>query len=218
MTERKYKHVLFDLDGTVTDPAEGITNSIMYALEKFGIQAKRENLLKFIGPPLRDSFRDHFCFSPDDVEKAVKLYREYFVEKGMFENEVYGGIPELLGGLKNQGFTVSLATLKPEPFAVKILEHFGIIQYFDHISGNILEVANLEKRDIIARVMEDSGASPVQAVMIGDRKYDIIGARENSMDSIAVTYGYGDSYELSGENPTYMANSVDEIGHILSHA
>jgi len=215
MADRKYKHVLFDLDGTISDPAEGITNSIIYALDKFGIAEKRENLLKFIGPPLRDSFKENFSFTEEEIESAVAHYRVYFTDKGMFENEIYKGIPVLLEKLKSRGVSISLATLKPEPFARKILEYFNIIEYFDCVSGNILETSSLTKKDIIAKAMEEVGSSSESAVMIGDRKFDIIGARDHSMDSIAVTYGYGQCDELSAENPTYIVDSVLELSNLL---
>ena len=127
-----YRYILFDLDGTLTDPGMGITNSVAYALDKFSITVPdRSELYKFIGPPLVDSFMNYYGFSEEDANRAVAYYREYFKPTGIYENEIYDGVPELLEGLKAQGKTVILATSKPEIFAHEILKHFGIFSYFD---------------------------------------------------------------------------------------
>ena len=131
-----YKYILFDLDGTLTDPGTGITNSVAYALARWNIHVEdRRTLYRFIGPPLQDSFREYYGFSPEDALKAVDVYREYFLEKGLYENEVYPGVEDMLKTLKAQGKTLILATSKPEEFAIRILKHFGLDGYFTVMAG-----------------------------------------------------------------------------------
>ena len=135
-----YNYILFDLDGTLTDPGRGITNSVAYALEKFGVSVSdKKELYKFIGPPLTDSFEKYYGFSEEDALIAVEYYREYFKPKGIYENEIYSGVPELLKSLKESGKTVILATSKPEIFAIEILKYFGIDEYFDFVAGATLD-------------------------------------------------------------------------------
>ena len=208
-----YQYVLFDLDGTLTDPGLGITNSVMYALRKFGINVSdRSQLYPFIGPPLRDSFRVYYGFSDEQCERAVRYYREYFKKSGMFENEVYDGICELLTRLKVSGRTLVVATSKPEVFALEILRHFDLYKYFDFVAGATLNDVRNQKADIIKYALETLNITEKKsAIMIGDRKHDIIGAKETGLDSIGVLYGYGTYDELKNAGATYIANTTADI-------
>ena len=208
-----YQYVLFDLDGTLTDPGLGITNSVMYALRKFGINVSdRSQLYPFIGPPLRDSFRVYYGFSDEQCERAVRYYREYFKKSGMFENEVYDGICELLTRLKASGRTLVVATSKPEVFALEILRHFDLYKYFDFVAGATLNDVRNQKADIIKYALETLNITEKKsAIMIGDRKHDIIGAKETGLDSIGVLYGYGTYDELKNAGATYIANTTADI-------
>lgn len=208
-----YKYILFDLDGTLTVPGIGITNSVMYALDKFGITVKeRSSLYKFIGPPLKDSFEGFYGFSSEQSELAIKYYREYFKEKGMFENEVYDGIPELLERLKEYGKILIVATSKPEVYSTEILRHFKLYDHFDFVCGATLDETRNKKEDIIRYAMETSGISDrSSAIMVGDREHDIIGAKKNGIDSIGVLFGYGSREELKKAGATYIAGDPSEI-------
>ena len=208
-----YDYLLFDLDGTLTDPAIGITNSVMYALSKWGIKVgNRSELFCFIGPPLSASFKKYYGFSDKDALLCVEYYREYFRDKGIFENNVYDGIPELLEQLKNNGKTLILATSKPESFAKQILEHFDLAKYFDFVVGASMDETRNKKEDVIRYALDIAGIEKVKnAVMIGDREQDIIGAKINSLDSIGVLYGYGDLNEHTLAGATYIAEEVIDV-------
>ena len=212
-----YQYLLFDLDGTLTDPGLGITNSVMYALRKFGIDVpERSQLYPFIGPPLKDSFRSYYGFSDEQCELAVMYYREYFKKKGMFENEVYDGIHDLLTRLKASGRSLIVATSKPEVFAVDILRHFDLYKYFDFVAGATLNDVRNKKADIIRYALESCGIAKSPAVMIGDRKHDMIGAKENGLDSIGVLYGYGTYDELKNAGATMLAAEPADIWNEIS--
>ena len=212
-----YQIVLFDLDGTLTDSGLGITNAVAYALEKFGIHEEdRSKLNVFGGPPLKDSFIKYYGLISEACDKAVNYYREYYQDKGLFENKVYPGIPELLKYLKETGRKVILATSKPEPFTRRIMEHFHLDQYFDLIAGASMDEKRVEKADVIRYALEKAGITDVtNAVMVGDREYDICGARENGMESIGVLYGYGSREELESAGAGQLAETVEELRKIL---
>lgn len=197
--------LLFDLDGTLTDPGIGITNSVMYALKSFGIiEHDRKKLYPFIGPPLLNSFMEFYGFDEQKAEEAVTRYREYYQEAGIYENLVYDGIPELLKELKTEGKIILLATSKPEPFAKQILTHFNLIQYFTAVAGSDFGKIRNTKGKVVAYALElyakMSGgtvqALKQRAIMIGDRSYDIEGAKENGIRSVGVLWGYGSREEL----------------------
>lgn len=208
-----YKYLLFDLDGTLTDPGIGITNSVMYSLRKFGIREEdRTSLYKFIGPPLQDSFETYYGFSSEESELAIQYYREYFREQGLYENEVYDGIQDLLAQLKKRGRSLIVATSKPEVFAVEILRHFGLYDYFDFVAGATMDGSRNKKADVIKYALEScSITDKSSAVMIGDRKHDIMGAKENGLDSIGVLFGYGDFDELAKAGATHLAKRPQDI-------
>ncbi len=208
-----YSYILFDLDGTLTDPGKGITNSVAYALNKFGIDvADKRELYKFIGPPLVDSFLKYYGFSEEDAERAVEYYREYFKPKGIYENEIYSGVPELLESLKRDGKKVILATSKPEIFAKEILKYFSIDKYFDFVAGATLDSSRNKKGDVIAYAIESCGITEKEkCLMVGDRNQDILGAKANGIDSLGVLFGYGDRNELESAGATYIAETVEDI-------
>lgn len=208
-----YNTVLFDLDGTLTDPGLGITNSAAHALRYWGIHVEdRASLYKFIGPPLQDSFQAFYGFSESDSKLAIERFREYFREKGIFENEPYEGVDQLLKTLKTNGKRVILATSKPEEFAKTILKHFHLDQYFDFIAGASMDETICKKADVIAYALENYGITNLaDAVMIGDREHDIIGAKQIGLDSIGVLYGYGSREELELAGATYIAETVADI-------
>lgn len=214
----KYQTCLFDLDGTLTDPGLGITNSVMYALDKFGIHVTdRSELYTFIGPPLTDSFERYFGFSKEQALQAVDYYREYFRPTGIFENVVYEGIPEMLQQLKDQGVVIALATSKPYEFSVRILEHFDLIQYFDHVGAATMDGSISRKEDVIAHVLNKLGdVDPASVLMIGDREQDITGANLNHLSSVGVLWGYGSREELLGAGATYLAAVPGDIPEIVS--
>ena len=190
----KLKYLLFDLDGTLTDPGLGITNSVMYALEKFKIHPmNREELYPYIGPPLTYSFQEYHGLSPEQAEQAVTFYRERFSVKGLFENEVYAGIPELLAQLQQSGITLIIATSKPEEFTHQILEHFDLACYFTFVGGNTLQESRPTKGAVIEYILEKyPSISSENAIMIGDRYFDVEGAHSSNLPAIGVLYGYGD--------------------------
>ena len=213
----KYGSILFDLDGTLTDPYPGIKNSIKYSLRKFNIIEEDDNKLKlFVGPPLEKLFMEYYSFDKSTAQKAVGYYREYFSEKGMYENTLYAGIEDVLKELNGKNIECMVATSKPEIFAQKILAYFRMDIYFKHIVGSDMAGTFVEKEDIIRGIIEKYGLNIRETVMIGDRKYDITGANKNGIDSIAVLYGYGSREELEGESPKYLARSVMELLKILA--
>jgi len=213
------KYILFDLDGTISDPKMGITKSVRYSLKSFGIEIDNtDELTPFIGPPLRDSYKKFYGFTDSEAETAVAKYREYFAETGIFENTLYNGIAEMLKALKTLDKTLVIATSKPTVYAVRILEHFNIGEYFKFVSGSELDGTRSKKDEVIAFAMKNCGiTSADRAIMVGDREHDIIGAKKSGIDSVGVLYGYGDYAELSGAGATYIAESVEKLLEHLRH-
>lgn len=214
---KKYKYILFDLDGTITDSALGITNSVKYALNKLNASIPPyETLCKFIGPPLLDGFRDICGFDAEKAQEAVKLYREYYETTGLYENAVYDGIPEFLRALKEKGKTVILATSKPEKFARLILEHFNLIQYFDYAAGATIDETRNKKDAVIAYALKECNITDKSlAVMVGDRHHDIFGAKQNGIDCVGMLYGFGSLEELTAAGADYIAENIDELYKLL---
>jgi len=212
----KYDILMFDLDGTLTDPAEGITNSVAHSLRKFGIEPPpAAELYKFIGPPLLESYEKYYGLKGEDGVLAIKYYREHFADVGIFENELYNGIPEMLDRLKKAGKKLYIATSKPEAFAIRIAEHFKIDKYFDCIAGSTLTEKRTKKAEVIAYLGEKEGFLPKDALMIGDREHDVTGAKENGAICVGVLYGYGDRKELEDAGAAYIAKNVDELERLL---
>lgn len=217
MSCKKYNTVLFDLDGTLTDPFEGITNSVAYSLEFYGIEVKdKSELVSFIGPPLYDSFCRYYGFSKEKAVEAVEKYREYFSVKGIYENRLYKGTEELLKQLKSKGCTIALATSKPEVFATRILEHFDLIKYFDVVTGSLLDGSRVKKGEVVKEALLRLG-NPVKTscIMVGDRSHDIIGAKENDIASVGVLYGYGSEEELKNAGASFKVKNIENIVEII---
>ncbi len=211
-----YEYVLFDLDGTLTDPGIGITNAVIYALNKFSIRVEdRTELYRFIGPPLLDSFQQFYGFSLTESREAIQYYREYYAEKGLLENRVYDGIPELLRSLKKSGRKLLVATSKPEVYAVQILEHFGLLPYFDLAAGASLDESRNRKEDVIRYALQKINGDPAQAVMVGDRVHDVEGAKANGLPVIGVLYGYGSEEELVGAGADLIAKNPGDVIRII---
>ncbi len=211
------KCFLFDLDGTVTDPMLGITKAVQYALEQFDIGIEDLNTLtKFIGPPLKDSFMEYCNFNEEDAEKAIKYYREYYSDKGLYENFVYENFENILISLKRLNKTIIIATTKPTAFAERILEHFNLNGYFDFVAGSNLDGTRTKKADIIRYALEQNGIKKLaEVIMIGDREHDIIGAKEVGIDSVGVLYGYGSYEEMQQHGADYIVKNVNELSDLL---
>ncbi|MCL1833983.1 MAG: HAD hydrolase-like protein [Leptospirales bacterium] len=213
---KRYDHIIFDLDGTISDPGLGITNAIIYTLKKFGIESKREDLYKFIGPPLRETFRNYFGFNEPDTELAVEYYREYFSKNGMYENVLYPNMRPLLQKLCSAGKRLYIATSKPQEYTLIILEYFEIISNFTFISGSNMDGSMSKKSELIGRIVPIIGDEYLaNTIMVGDRVYDIDGAKHHKIDSAAVLYGYGDLSELEAAEPTYLIESIEELESLL---
>ena len=211
------KYILMDLDGTVTDSSLGIINSTLHALKRLGIEEHdREKLKAFIGPPLHESFMKFYGMTEAEGFDAVEKYREYYRERGIFENLVYEGIPEFLKAAKDAGCTLILATSKPEVFAKQILAHFHLDGYFDYCVGSELDGTRVKKDEVITCAMEKAGIMDVSdAVMIGDREHDVIGAHKCNMKAIGVLYGFGDLAEMEACGADQIAATpADLIGLI----
>ncbi len=207
------EHVFFDLDGTLTDSAPGILNSLRHAFAGFGLAPSEEVLRSYIGPPLRESFARHFS-SAADVEKAVRLYRVYFKDRGIFENAVYPGIEDMLRRLAGER-RLYLATSKPEVFALRIMEHFGLSPFFTGIHGAELEGPRHDKADVLRHGLACHAISPAAAVMTGDRRHDVEGARAAGLPCIGAAYGYGGRAELERAGAAVVVDDVPSLERAL---
>ncbi|MGN1410488.1 MAG: HAD family hydrolase [Eubacteriales bacterium] len=214
-----FEYVLFDLDGTLTDPALGITNSIMYALGKMGREIPaRESLYRFIGPPLVPSFCEFLGMSAEEAQDALRLYREYFGVRGLFENEVYPEIPAALEKIRDSGRKLLVATSKPEHYARRILEHFALDEYFDLICGATMDEKRVKKADVISCALDSAGVTDEKkdgVIMVGDRLHDVEGAKENRISSLGVLWGYGSRDELTDAGADFIAADTDEMLKII---
>lgn len=209
--------IIFDLDGTLTDSQAGITNSVAYALSHFGIREEHPQLLKFVGPPLHESFREYYGFNQEQIDQGVVKFREYFNAKGWLENAPYPGVEALLRELKAAGLRLMVATSKPEEFALRILEHFHLAEYFDGICGAPMdEQAGARKAAVLRRALTASAAAGGgAAVMVGDRRQDVMGAHEVGVPCIGVLYGYGDREELESAGAEFIAEDLGDLQRIL---
>lgn len=212
-----YATVLFDLDGTLTDPKPGITKCVQYALDKMGIvEPDCDCLTHFIGPPLAKAFSEYYQMNEEQSVKAVGYYRERFATVGLYENAVYSGIPELLQQLRSRGTKLLVATSKPTIFSVRILEHFGLSTFFTEVVGSNLDGTRVEKSEVISFALSGLGEVEKKTiVMVGDRKHDILGARDNGLDAIAVGYGYGSEEELLQAGAKRIAQTVEDLTALL---
>lgn len=211
------KYILMDLDGTITNPAEGITRCFEYALNHFGIKVEsRAELEQFIGPPLRQSFKEGYGFDEEKATEAVAKYRERFQPIGMFENEVYDGMEQALQCLKEAGKVLIVATSKPEHMAKKILEYFKLDGYFADICGSCDDAKRNEKDEVIRYALEKHGITDLeQVLMVGDRKFDVIGASKCGLKCMGVLYGFGDRKELEEAGAAYIAETVEEMARSI---
>lgn len=214
---QQYQTILFDLDGTLTDSAPGILNSVRYACRKLGLPLPEDAVLRrFLGPPLPASFRDYLHLDEGDTARAVAAFREYYPTRGIFENEVYPGIPALLQDLQAAGRRVVMATSKPEVFARRIMEHFSLAGYFDAICGATIDETRTDKGEVIAYALETAGITDLQGVvMVGDREHDVRGAARNGLPCIGAVYGYGSAEELTAAGAVALANTVADLHDML---
>lgn len=212
-----FEYILFDLDGTLTDSGEGITKSVQYALEYFDIIVDDlKELNRFIGPPLKDSFKKFYNFDDEKAELGMKKYRERYADTGIYENSLYNGIIELLEALKKNNKKIILATSKPEVYAKQILKYFNIDSYFNFVAGADFEETRVNKGDVIKYALEGAEISDLsKVIMIGDREHDVIGAKENNIKVIGVLYGYGDVIELTQARADYIAQNTCELLNML---
>ena len=210
------KYYFFDLDGTLTQSGEGILNSARYALTEMGYPLPAFEILKrFIGPPLKDAFMSQYGMDEEKAEEAIRIYRRYFDEKGIFENSLYDGIAELLERMSHTDKKILLCTSKPEIYSEKILEHFGIKKYFYFIAGAAMDGVRAKKPEIIAHIFDTLSLPKDECVMIGDTEYDVLGAKEFSITSIGVSYGYGTRESLENAGADYIVSSVGELSKLI---
>ena len=217
MNRKTYDIILFDLDGTIIDPGVGIVNSVSYALNHFGIEVENKNdLYKFIGPPLIDSFMDFYGFDREKAVEAVNKYREFYKVTGINQNHLYDGFEDLLKTLTERGKRILVATSKPEEIAKNILESHGIAKYFEFIAGAEMDESRSKKDEVISYALETCRITDIsKIVMVGDRKFDVIGAKQFGMDSIGVLFGYGDKEELEAAGANYICKTVAELKDLL---
>ena len=207
----KYKNLLFDLDGTLTDSSEGIIKSVLYTYEKMQLDPPEESVLHtFIGPPLSDSFVKHGV-PEKDKDKAVAIYRERYNSIGKFENAPYPGMIELLQKLKDEGFKLYVATSKPEKTAIEVLDHFEMTGYFNEIAGATFDSSRVQKEDVIRYLLDKMEENDEGTVMIGDTTFDVLGAAELGIPCIAVTWGFGDEAEMQKAGAVSIVKEMDEL-------
>lgn len=213
----KFSTILFDLDGTITDPKGGITKSVAYALDYLKIPyPSLDSLCVFIGPPLRDSFSD-YGVKPQDIGLAIEKYREYYIrENGIFDLKIYPGFADMLKKLKQADKKIFLATCKVRTYAQGILEHFSLAQYFDFVSGSELDGTRITKGEVIAYALSET-KTPVSSdvIMVGDRKHDIIGAKENNLQVASILYGYGTRAEFEAHHTDFIIDTVKDLEQFL---
>lgn len=210
--------IFFDLDGTLTDPKPGITGSIQYALEKLGRKVPAQDELTWcIGPPLRASFA-MLLGGEEYADRAIELYRERFGTVGLFENSVYPDIAEVLAALRATPRRMFVATSKPHVFATRIIAHFGLSEHFDHVFGSELDGTRVNKVELLAYALEQTGADPASAVMIGDRSHDVIGAKRNGIRAVGVTYGYGSAEELREAGASELCATPRAVLHHIHNS
>lgn len=232
-----FQYVLFDLDGTLTEPKEGITKSVQYALKAFGIEENDlDHLECFIGPPLSDSFMENYGFTREETKDVIKVYRERFQTIGIFENRVYDGIEEMLSTCKEKGMILAIASSKPTVFVERILEHFHLRQYFDVLVGAFLDGTREKKEEVVKEALRqlavftgkiDETQENVSkeelcgifhkgnCAMVGDRKFDVQGAKEYNVFSMAVRYGYAKGTELEDEGADRIVETPEELCEAL---
>lgn len=214
-----YKVILFDLDGTLTESGEGITKSVQYALEKLGQpEPDLKKLEVFVGPPLLQQFMKYAGLDEETAVKAVEYYRERYTDIGIFENEVYPGVEDMLDKLRGKGYILAVASSKPERFVKKVLDHFDLTKYFQEIVGSEMNGGRTSKADVIEEALDRLHMADhrEQVVMVGDKEHDVFGARKAGLQCLAVSYGYGSEEELKNANPLKIADSAQEVFDFFS--
>ena len=209
-----YKVILFDLDGTLTESGEGITKSVQYALEKLGQpEPDLKKLEVFVGPPLLQQFMKYADLDEETAVKAVEYYRERYTDIGIFENEVYPGVEDMLDKLRGKGYILAVASSKPERFVKKVLDHFDLTKYFHEIVGSEMNGGRTSKADVIEEALDRLHMADHrdQVVMVGDKGHDVFGARKAGLKCLAVSYGYGSEEELKNANPLKIVDSAQEV-------
>ncbi len=201
----RYRAVFFDLDGTIADSAPGILGSMQYALDKFGLHPTREQLRRYLGPPLQQMFADFL--PPEQVAEGVRIYREYYGGGGLFDARIYDGIPEAFRRLSGAGVAVCLATAKPRDTALRVLDHFDLTRWFALVGGTDEEAGVADKTAVIRKNMRDGGFAPQDCLMVGDRRDDLLGAEAAGVDGLGVLYGYGSREELESHPHIALADS-----------
>ena len=201
----RYRAVFFDLDGTIADSAPGILGSMQYALDKFGLHPTREQLRRYLGPPLQQMFADFL--PPEQVAEGVRIYREYYGGGGLFDARIYDGIPEAFRRLSGAGVAVCLATAKPRDTALRVLDHFDLTRWFALVGGTGEEAGVADKTAVIRKNMRDGGFAPQDCLMVGDRRDDLLGAEAAGVDGLGVLYGYGSREELESHPHIALADS-----------
>lgn len=212
------KHfILFDLDGTLTDPKQGVYRALFYTIEKLGLAEVPEDQLEtFLGPPLADSFSRFYGMDKKEAEKTANVFREYYSDKGKLENEVYPGIRDMLDRLQDADALLAVATSKPEVFARQIFDHFDMSHYFAFVGGSTLDSSRVSKADVIAHTLKALGNPHEEWVlMVGDRDYDIIGAKAHGLTTVGVTYGFGTAEEHKEAGADHIVSSVRELEELL---
>ncbi len=216
MTQNKYDTVFFDLDGTLVDSGEGVKTSFLYALEHFGIHARKEDIDAVMGPPLVYSFMNFFGFDEPTALKAQDKYREFYHDRGIYMNTVYDGIPHVLSELKKQGVMLCVATSKPTVFAEIVLKHHGLRDYFDHVCGSELDGTRGSKKEVIEYALDMSGSRGKRVAMVGDRKYDVLGGNECGLDTVGADFGYAEENELSDAGAKYVVSNAYDLLCVLT--
>ncbi len=208
----KVNAILFDLDGTLTDSGIGIMNCLRRALTEMGERIPPDETLRlFVGPPLTEAFSEHCGMDEARAEEAIRVYRKHYSAGGLFENEVYDGIPAMLAALNERGISLYLATSKPEHYAVQIMDHFDLTKYFTYIGGALTDGKRREKAEVIAYVLETTGVSADTCVMVGDRMYDVEGASAFGIPTLGVTWGYGAREELAEAGAAWIADTPADV-------
>ena len=219
MKMNSYDTVIFDMDGTVTETGRGVLNSVQYALDALGYPMPDVPRRLFMGPPLAYSFATYCGLPPELIDEAIRLYRVYYTDKGIFECALYDGMEELFIRLRGEGKKMLIASSKPEMFVKRILEHFGALSYFDFVGGADMAETRSEKPDVLRYTLAEAGVTDLDgAVMVGDREHDILGAKEVGIDSIGVLYGYGERDEFIKAGATHIAATPREVGDIVCAA
>lgn len=218
-----FQYISFDLDGTLTDPKIGITSSVQYALRALGIEEPSlDKLEPFIGPPLTDSFREFYGLDEEQTASAVEKYRERFNDQGIYENEIYPGIAEMLAALKACGKTLAIASSKPTPFVERILDYFEIRKYFDYIIGSNMDGTRGRKEEVVEEALRQmlpagmtSAEKKAEVAMVGDRRFDIEGAKEHGITSVGVSFGYAPEGELEQAGADHIVDTVEALEKLL---